>query len=584
MKKIVCMALCAAMLALSCGALTESVFAAGTYEGTAEGKNGPVTVSVTLSDTEIVSVEVTAHAETPGLSDPAIAEIPAAIVAGQTLKVDAVAGATVTSEALLAAAESALRLAGADTEALKQKEFTAEAAQAEDLTAGVVVVGGGMAGLLAATSAADAGADVVLVEKLASLGGSVAVASGTLLTVESDYTKDVDDSIGRPIAYFHLLNDGAAHQPDYDFLSAVLEKNGETIDFMTANLGLSGKVSDANFAKVSFDGRGAGLVAGLEAAAEAKGVRILKSTRAESIVMQDGAAAGVVVSSRGGEYTIHADKVIVCAGGASRDPERMHKYIPALDVVDLYEKASVGNTGDGFTMLEEAGAEIVQDLFVKASAPEFAETFGFTISNKPGVANQLIVNAEGERFMNEAPNNPMMLTTEMMLHPSRAYYAIFDTVGISEELKAAFDAKTPEEDAKVVVWAETPEALAEKIGVDPAVFSATFAAYQEACAAGEDSLMGKTADHLVAYDAANGLYAAYQQPSSYGTIGGCVTDLSGHALNAQGEIIPNLFAAGECSTYKLFGDYYVGGGSLGLYATTGRVAALTAVGEMNAAR
>ena len=581
MKRLLALALCFMMLTLSIVSMAESGMTAGTFEGTAEGKNGPVTVSVTVSDTEIVSVEVTAHAETPGLSDPALTQIPEQIVAGQTLKVDSVTGATVTSEAILAAVESALMQAGADTEALKAKESLIQEAQTEDMTAGVVVVGGGMAGLLAATSAADAGADVVLVEKLAALGGSVAVASGTLLTVESEYTKDVDDSIERPIAYFHLLNDGAAHQPDYDFLSAILEKNGETIDFMTANLGLSGKVSDANFAKVSFDGRGAGLVAGLEAAAETKGVRILKNTRAESIVMKDGAAAGVVVASRGGEYTIHADKVIICAGGASGDPERMHKYIPALDVVDLYEKASVGNTGDGFTMLEAVGADIVQDLFVKASAPEFAEVFGFTISNKPGVANQLVINAEGERFMNEAPNNAMMLTTEMMLHPSRAYYAIYDTVSISDELKAAFDAKAPAEDAKVVVWAETPDALAEKIGVDPAAFAATFAAYQDACAKGEDTLMGKGADHLIAYDAGAGLYAAYQQPSSYGTIGGCVTDLSGHVLNAQGEIIPNLFAAGECSTYKLFGDYYVGGGSLGLYATTGRIAGITAVNEMN---
>ena len=154
-------------------------------------------------------------------------------------------------------------------------------------------------------------------------------------------------------------------------------------------------------------------------------------------------------------------------------------------------------------------------------------------------------------------------------------------MSISDELKAAFDAKTAAEDAKVVVWAETPDALAEKIGVDPAGFAATFAAYQDACVKGEDTLMGKGADHLIVYDESAGLYAAYQQPSSYGTIGGCVTDLSGHVLNTQGEIIPNLFAAGECSTYKLFGDYYVGGGSLGLYATTGRIAGITAVNEMN---
>ena len=579
MKKILSVVLVMVMLSVSVSALAD--WTAGTYTGTAEGKNGPVTVQVAVSGSEILSVEVTEHQETPGLSDPAIEQIPEAIVSGQTLNVDTVTGATVTSEAILTAVTDALVQAGADVEALKTKEAAGSAAEVADMTTQVVVVGGGMAGLLASTSAADAGAEVILVEKLPYLGGSVAVASGTLLTVESEYTKDVADEIERPIAYYHLLNDGMPHQPDYEFLTAVLEKNGETIDFMTGNLGLEGKVSDANFAKVSFDGRGAGLVARLEEAAVKKGVTILKSTKAESIVMENGAAAGVVVSCREGSYTIHAGKVIICAGGASHDQERMHKYISQLDTVDLYEKASIGNTGDGFTMLEAVGADIVQDLFVKASAPEFAEIFGFTVSTKPSIANQLLVDAEGKRFVTEAPLTAMMLTTDMIYHASPAYYAIYDKVNITDELKAAFEEQLEKGESRIVVWAATPEELAEKLGMDPAVFTATFDAYQEACAAGEDKEFGKSADHLIAFDTTEGLYAAYQIPSSYGTIGGCVSDLNGHVLDKEGNVIPNLFAAGETSTFKLFGDYYVGGGSLGLYATTGRIAGLTAVEELN---
>ena len=581
MKKCLSLLLCTMLLALSVSAWAET-FTPGTYTGTGDGQNGPVTVEVTLSETEITGIRVTEHQETQGLSDPAIEQIPEQIVAGQTLNVDTVSGATVTSNAILSAVTEALTQAGADVEALKAKPAAIDEAVPEDMHTQVVVVGGGMAGLLAATSAADAGAEVVLVEKLASLGGSVSVASGTLLTVESEYTQDVDDSIERPLSYFHLLNDGAEHQPDYDFLRSVLERNGETIDFMTGTLGLTGSVSDANFAKVSFEGRGAGLVEGLEEAAVAQNVTVLKNTKAESILMEDGKATGITVSVKGGMYTIFADKVIICAGGASRDEERMNRYIPELATMDLYEKASVGNTGDGFNMLEAAGADMVQDLFVKASAPEFADVFGFTISSKPGVTDQLLVDAQGERFTNEAPNNSMMLTTEMFKHPSSAYYVIYDAVHITEELKAAFDAQIAAEDPKVVVYAKTPEELAQKMGADPETFVATFEAYQAACEAGVDEAQGKSADHLIAFDVSEGLYAAYQMPSSYGTIGGCVTDLDGHVLDAQGEIIPNLFAAGECSTFKLFGDYYVGGGSLGLYATTGRIAGLTAVQELTA--
>lgn len=80
----------------------------GTYEATVEGHNGPLTVVVTVEGNVITDVEVTEHEETEGLSDPAIEEVPAAIVASNSTDVDVVSGATVTSEAIIAAVEEAL--------------------------------------------------------------------------------------------------------------------------------------------------------------------------------------------------------------------------------------------------------------------------------------------------------------------------------------------------------------------------------------------------------------------------------------------------------------------------------------------
>ena len=47
-------------------------------------------------------------------------------------------------------------------------------------------------------------------------------------------------------------------------------------------------------------------------------------------------------------------------------------------------------------------------------------------------------------------------------------------------------------------------------------------------------------------------------------------------------MIPNVFAVGECATSMLFGDYYFGGYSLGFYTAAGKIAAETAVAEINA--
>ena len=51
-------------------------------------------------------------------------------------------------------------------------------------------------------------------------------------------------------------------------------------------------------------------------------------------------------------------------------------------------------------------------------------------------------------------------------------------------------------------------------------------------------------------------------------------------FDADGNVIPNVFAAGETATAQLFGDYYFGGFSLGLYTTAGRIAAEQAVAEI----
>lgn len=123
---------CAAALVLAGGALlfgiTASAYEPGVYTGTAEGKNGEVVANVEVDSDSIISVEVVEHAETPGIFEPAVEQIPAAIVAEQSLSVDTVTGATVTSGAILAAAEDALQQAGADVEALKAKEETGNTA------------------------------------------------------------------------------------------------------------------------------------------------------------------------------------------------------------------------------------------------------------------------------------------------------------------------------------------------------------------------------------------------------------------------------------------------------------------------
>ena len=84
----------------------------GTYEGTANGHNGPLTVSMSVAEGKIATVEVTSHVETKGVGDPAIERVPQQIVDHQSVNVDIITGATITSGAIASAAKDCISQAG----------------------------------------------------------------------------------------------------------------------------------------------------------------------------------------------------------------------------------------------------------------------------------------------------------------------------------------------------------------------------------------------------------------------------------------------------------------------------------------
>lgn len=86
--------------------------------------NGDITVDVTLTDGVITDVSVTSHSETAGISDPALTDLPKAIVAAGSVDVDAVSGATETSNGILAAVKDALTKAGVEVSAEEEKTGT----------------------------------------------------------------------------------------------------------------------------------------------------------------------------------------------------------------------------------------------------------------------------------------------------------------------------------------------------------------------------------------------------------------------------------------------------------------------------
>ena len=146
-KRLISLFVALTMLLCLIPAAFAATFNAGTYTASANGMNGAVTVEVTFSDSAITDVKVTEQAETPAIASGALEQIPADIVAHQTLAVDTVTGATITSKAILAAVEDCVKQAGADPDTLRTP-IEKNTADVGDRTAHVevLVIGGGDTG------------------------------------------------------------------------------------------------------------------------------------------------------------------------------------------------------------------------------------------------------------------------------------------------------------------------------------------------------------------------------------------------------------------------------------------------------
>ena len=86
----------------------------GSFEGTGDGRNGEVKVSVAVVKGIITSVTVLESLETEEYALPVFEQIIASIIANNNINIDVVSGATLSSQGILTAVENALKDSGAN--------------------------------------------------------------------------------------------------------------------------------------------------------------------------------------------------------------------------------------------------------------------------------------------------------------------------------------------------------------------------------------------------------------------------------------------------------------------------------------
>ncbi len=622
MKKLLSILLAVAMLLTSAAALAE------TFEGVGQGMGGDIKVSVTVEDGKITAIDVLSHGETAGISDPAFAQIPDAIIANQSLAVDAVAGATMTSNGLLAAVEAAAAAAGLDVEALKAAAVeTEEKTYDSELTADVVVVGAGGAGLAAATAAKQNGASVIVIEKMGTVGGNSIICGGIYNSPDealqsavemTDSVKSlVEDAIAaEPVSDEHaeLI---AAVKADYEAWQA----NGSVGLFDSANwyalqtwnggdqvgrLSLVKVLANNSYAGLEWlkslgmqfsdtIGQGAGsLYQRTHSSLDSMGTGYIKAfmnvvgedsvftnTKGESLIQDEtGRVVGVKATNPDGtELVLHANKgVIIATGGFSANVEMRQKYNTSGKWPVLGENVmttnAAGITGDGIVMASEIGAGLVdmeQIQLLYLGNPVNGGMTRYTPRDLSGTDQIIFVNKEGERFVQEDGRRDVICCA-LIEQTDGLMYILESGDGNAvdpDELMTGdgVPARQAEEEGYLLI-ADTLEEMAEKIGCSYETLQATVDAFNAAVDAGEDEFGRK----LYSTKLTKGPWIACPRVACvHHTMGGITINENTQVLDVDGNVIEGLYAAGEV-TGGLHGANRLGGNAIVDFVVFGKLA------------
>ncbi|MBQ8159156.1 MAG: FAD-dependent oxidoreductase [Clostridia bacterium] len=585
MKRLVSLLLTACMLCTAVSFAFAQSYTPGTYLGEGQGNNPevPIRVEVTFTEDAISQIQIVGQEETPGISDPALDTLPAAILDAQSLAVDSVSGATNTSRGILEAVEQAVVAAGANPDDLRTAapEETAEKTAVERET-DVLVIGAGIAGYAAALSAKENGANVILIDKMAAVGGTTNLAGGILVCVDSELFKDnrlESDSLEAVTAYWrqHMSYSGVeSGYPDWDRLTGVLADTGATVDWLVSNGIQFDSVpyaASSTYPMALANGGGAGLIQMLKASADEKGIELITECRATDLVQdENGRVTGAVAETKDSVITFKAGSVVLATGGISQNEELVQKYSSKLHTAGLIPTSAVSHTGDGFLMALAAGAGTF-DVF---STPLFGTTFDPALQGADSLAiyGALGVNGNGDRFANEAASagwDVMDYTASDMIQDGNApFWYVYDS---SDEAVAAVLEKGAQDG--VVAKGDTAEDLARAMHVYTARFVSSVDAYNAACEAGEDTQFGKPAAFLQKLEKAP-FYAVKVYPTTFGSAGGVTTTDRGEVTRQDGTVIEGLYAAGEMSNRYYYNENYILAASLALYSTMGRRAGAAA--------
>ena len=329
---------------------------------------------------------------------------------------------------------------------------------------------------------------------------------------------------------------------------------------------------------------GAGLAAAQVLAASERGVEMRTSTEVVDLVIEDGEVTGVVARGPSGTKHIRARLGVVLATGGY---DWKADYVRAFDALPAAgSMAPPTVTGDHIVMAAKAGAIAVparapaqSPIFVGYKVP--AETvYGRTSYRMwlPGTPHCIAVNRSGKRFSNDG-FYPDVATKVARFdgqeegQPNWPAWIVFDQNMVNKYGMMPSWPGQPLSDG-MAISADSISGLAEKAGIDPAGLEHSVARFNGFCETGVDEDFGRgtvpwgrimTGDprlpnpNMAPLEKAP-FYAVRMERVTMGVpTAGLPIDTDGRVLDACGQPIPGLYAAGNSAAWLDIGGGYNSG-------------------------
>lgn len=559
------------MAALAVAALFSGSLAAatpalkdGTYTGTGSGRNDEITVELTVKAGKLATVNVVRHGETAGISDAALARVPAEIVAQQSTAVDAVTGATMTSEGIKAAVADAIRQAGGDPALFAVKKVgKKQAAKTIKENADIVVVGAGGSGMSAAVRAETLGKSVILIEKMPTIGGATVLNAGTLIATGSRYQREVmkETKDSPELAAEDIFRVGK-HKNDPVLVRMVTERVGGVVDWLIDDLKIPYGPAATQYPdhsanrQLGVTGRSVNYLNLMREKFLGMGGKLLLETRAQSFITDaNGRVVGVkATDAAGNTVELTSKAVILASGGFGADqsmlPPSMKNYL--FYGVD-------GETGDGLKMARALNAGTINLDLVKMY-PQGVETrphhgLAATASSTDTMkaSGAIYVNNRGERFVDENAGLGV-LTEATVAQPDSIAYIVMDKAAWEKYVAKSLEDKLVPDAAALDAWtkivnngrpvmavSDSLEEAARTMGIDPAGLTKTVTHWNEMVKAGKDADFSRK----ITGGLGEGPYRIVEQKVRYQTtLGGLKADAGLRILDTAGKAIPGLYGAG----------------------------------------